>query len=350
MSFLSKPTHLAISATALAASLLSASVSAQVAIPGLNSPVSASSETASSPQAVKPAAAAPEPKVQPEPRLLKVEVEPNDLPAVPASVIRPRTEQARRPSQPVETRQDVIVSNGTNTLIPISRGQINRIVTPFEAPEIQTVSDAVIQSSDNVIYVTTTDDQPVTMFITPQDDEGVAISLTLLPQSIPPIQANLLFTQAVPGAAVPAGQSAAPTGAIGYSGQAKRWERSQPFMSTVRDMMRELALGNLPQGYTLADLQSGTHIPSCYQDGVNYSFDKAQYILGHDFRIFVAVAENKSGQHVEVNHAACTHPNRAAVAAWPHEILEPGQKTEIFLITRIPQVKPNTSARPSLLN
>lgn len=349
MSFLSKPTHLAISTTALAVSLLSASVSAQVAIPGLNSPISASSETASPPQET-PSATVPVPAAQPEPRLLKVEVEPNDLPAVPASVVRPRTEPTRRPSEPVETRQDVIVSNGTNTLIPISRGQINRIVTPFESPEIQTVSDAVIQSSDNVIYVTTTDDQPVTMFITPENDEGIAISLTLLPQSIPPIQANLLFTQAVPGAAVAAGQAVAPTGAIGYSGQAKRWERSQPFMSTLRNMMRELALGNLPQGYTLADLQSGTHIPSCYQDGVNYSFDNAQYILGHDFRIFIAVAENKSGQHVEVNHSACTHPNRAAVAAWPHEILEPGQKTEIFLVTRIPQIKPNTSARPSLLN
>lgn len=361
MSFLSQPTHLAISATALALSLIATPVTAQVAIPGLNSPISTVSEPATVPtvdveRSAPPEIPSPTPpsavQGQPE-RLLHVEVEPNNLPAVPASVVRPRTPQPRRASEPVETRQDVIVTNGTNTLIPISRGQINRIVTPFESPEIQTVSDAIIQTRDNVVYVTTTEDQPVTMFITPGDDEGVAISLTLLPQGIPPIQANLLFTQAVAGSAANAGQGAAPaqlTGAIGYSGQAKRWERSQPFMDTLRDMMRSLALGNLPQGYSFAELQSGTGIPSCYQPGVNYDFEKAQYILGHDFRIFIAVAENTSGQHVEINHAACTHPHRAAVAAWPNEILEPGQKTEVFMVTRVPQVKPNTSTRPSLLN
>ena len=366
MNFLSHPTHFRVAATALAVAMLAGPVSAQVAIPGLNSPITTAVDAAA-PAAPAPApapapaaaASAAQPATAPTPpaaaqatppeRLLRVGVEQSELPAVPASVM-PRA-QARRPSTPVETRQDVIVANGTNTLIPISRGQINRIVTPFESPEIQTVSDAVIQTRDNVVYVTTTNDQPVTMFITPEDDEGVAISLTLLPQSIPPIQANLLFTQSLAGTPAAAGQHATqPTGAIGYSGQARKWERSQPFMNTLRAMMRELALGNLPQGYTFADLQPGASVPHCYQPGLNYDFSKAQYVLGHDFRIFITVAENTSGQHIEVLHESCTHPHRAAVAMWPHEILEPGQKTEVFLVTRVPKAKADTSTRPSLLN
>lgn len=361
---LSFPSHKRLMPAAIALAVtLSLNVAAQerVAVPGVTFPVSAASATptiASSAQPVKEAgtssaaAVASMPAVQPEakqPRLVQVAAADSDLPAVPASVIRPAP--PRRPAEPVETRQDVVVNNGTNTLIPISKGQINRIVTPFESPEIQTVSSAEIYAQDNVIYVTTTEDQPVTMFITPEDDEAVAISLTLLPQSIPPIQANLLFSQSVPGSTVPAGtQGAVPTGSLAYSGQAKRWERSQPFMDTLRNIMRELALGNLPRGYSFAQLQSGDSVPDCVQPGVDYDFTNAQYVLGHDFRIFIVVAENNSAHHLEVDHGACTHPNRAAVAVWPHEILEPGQKTEVFLVTRIPQVQANTSTRPSLLN
>ncbi len=178
----------------------------------------------------------------------------------------------------------------------------------------------------------------------------MAISLTLLPQSIPPIQANLLFSQSVPGSGATGQHGAVPAGGPAYSGQAKRWERSQPFMDTLRELMRELALGNLPRGYSFADLQSGASVPDCLQSGLSYDFSKAQYILGHDFRVFIAVAENNSARHLEVDHGACTHPHRAAVAVWPNEILEPGQKTEVFIVTRVPQVRANTSTRPSLLN
>jgi conjugal transfer pilus assembly protein TraK len=360
------PSHKRLLPAAIALAVtLSLNVTAQerVPVPGVTFPVSAASAPVSTPTApssqpeaktgTSPSATvAPKPAVQPEARqarLVQVDPADADLPAVPASVIRPTP--PRRPSEPVETRQDVVVNNGTNTLIPISKGQINRIVTPFESPEIQTVSSAEIYAQDNVIYVTTTEDQPVTMFITPEDDEAVAISLTLLPQSIPPIQANLLFSQSVPGSSVGAGtQGALPAGSLAYSGQAKRWERSQPFMDTLRNIMRELALGNLPRGYSFAQLQSGDSVPDCVQQGVNYDFSNAQYVLGHDFRIFIVVAENNSAQHLEIDHGACTHPNRAAVAVWPHEILEPGQKTEVFLVTRIPQVQANTSTRPSLLN
>ncbi|MCK5530132.1 MAG: type-F conjugative transfer system secretin TraK [Halopseudomonas aestusnigri] len=323
------------------AATLAPNVHAQqpVNIPGINSPVTAASEQA---QVAPVPAAAPQPQAQ---RQVQVSRENADLPPVPASVMSAPA-PSRRQNQAVETRQDVIVTNGTNTLIPISRGQINRIVTPFETPNIQTVSTAEISTRDNVVYVTTQDEQPVTMFITPEDDEGLAVSLTLLPQSIPPIQANLMFSQAVAGTA---GTASAPR-SLAYSGQARRWEQSQPYMESLRGIMRELALGNLPRGYSLAELQSGDAIPDCAQQGLSYDFNNVQYILGHEFRVFIIAAENISAQPTEVLHASCTHPNRAGVAVWPYEILEPGEKSEIFVITRVSQQQAQTSARPSLLN
>lgn len=326
----------------------------EIKIPGLNMPVAASVQSAEPTPAPAPeakkikhvgqvnlgqsAAPAEAPK-----RLVLVENSGGEIPAVPASVVPKR----QAPGKPVETRQDVIVSSGTNTLIPISRSQINRLVTPFENPNIQTVSDAEISTSGNVIYVTTQSEQPVTMFVTPEDDETVAISLTLFPQSIPPIQANLIFGQSVQGG-VTGGMPA--MGTTAYSGTARKWERTQPYMETLRTLMREMAMGTLPRGYSFGALHSGDRIPACAQPALSFDFSKSQLIQGHDFRVYVAVAENISGNTVEFDHGACSHPYRAAVSSWPHEMLEPGQKTEVFVVTRVPTITADTSVRPSLLD
>lgn len=330
----------------------------QIAIPGLNIPIAASTQQANSttspadvvqPMAkpvVQAAAESPASNETPRKRLVLVEGASGEIPAVPADVVkRPVT----TPVKPVETRQDVIISSGTNTLIPIARNQINRLVTPFENPHIQTVSSAEITTSGNVIYVTTDSEQPVTMFVTPEDDESVAISLTLLPQGIPPIQANLIFGQTVAGAGAASGTMPA-FASQAYSGTARKWERSQPYMDTLRSVMRELALGTLPRGYSFGSLQNGDTIPACAQPAVTFDFSKSQLIQGHDFRVYVAVAENISARTVEFDHGACSHPHRAAVSSWPHEMLEPGQKTEVFVITRVPKVVADTSVRPSLLD
>lgn len=328
----------------------------EIAIPGLNMPVAASTLPKEPAQAPAPQEQAEKPDLKvvgvvnldakapaetDRKRMVLVEPGEADIPAVPAGVVK----RTPAPSVPVETQQDVVVASGTNTLVPISRNQINRLVTPFDNPNIQTVSDAEISTSGNVIYVTTTKEQPVTMFITPEDDESVAISLTLLPQSIPPIQANLIFAKSVQGLSSGAAAMSAPA----YSGQAKKWERSQPYMDTLRSLMREMAMGRIPRGYSFGELNSGDTIPACAQPSLSFDFSKSQFIQGHDFRVYVAVAENVSAKTVEFDHGACSHPNRAAVSSWPHEVLEPGQKTEVMVVTRVPKDVADTSVRPSLL-
>lgn len=316
----------------------------QIQIPGMNMPVAASVQ----PHVVAKPVATPEsvserqeePQTEKKQRLVAVTPGSAENPSVPASVMKKPV-----PTQPIESRQDVVVSSGTNTLIPISRGQMNRIVTPFDVPKVQTVSTADISVSGNVLYVTTSEDKPVTMYVTPDDDETVAISLTLLPQGVPPIQANLILAKNVQGLA-----SGLPvTSSTNYSGQARKWERSQPYMDTLRSLMREMALGKLPRGYSFGALTNGNKIPACAQPSLSFDFSKSQLIEGHDFKVFVATAENVSAKTVEFDHASCTHPQRAAVSAWPDEVLEPGQKTEVFVITRVPTEVPQSSTRPSLL-
>lgn len=318
----------------------------QIKIPGMNMPIAASTQQATGTPLSNALESAPtgnssEPTPdQKKPRLVTVTPSAAENPSVPASVVKKPI-----PLTPVESRQDVVVTNGTNTLIPISKGQINRIVTPFDKPQVQTVSTAEITPVGNVIYVTTQSEQPVTMYVTPDDDESVAISLTLLPQSVPPIQANLIIANSVQGNS--GGKTS--TSTMNYSGQAKKWERSQPYMDTLRELMRDMALGKLPRGYSFNALSTGDKVPACAQPSVSFDFSKSQLIEGHEFRVFVATAENISSSTIEFDHASCTHPNRAAVSAWPDEILEPGQKTEVFIVTRVNTEVPQSSTRPSLL-
>ncbi len=84
---------------------------------------------------------------------------------------------------------------GVNQIIPIAVGHPNRIVTPFSNPEI--VSTSLTGATDNgqcgevcikenVVYVATDKQYPVTMFITEKGSEAQALSLTMVPRRIPP--------------------------------------------------------------------------------------------------------------------------------------------------------------------
>lgn len=272
-----------------------------------------------------------------------------DLPSVAADVARTRASEESVPV--VSSYQDVIVQPGVNTIIPASISHLNRIVTPFEKPIVQTTSGAEIKTVENVIYVSTKDETPVTMYITPKDDESVAISLTLAPRKVPPIQANLIIGQPMSGQ-TQASAGAGGYGGVGsrYSGQAKKWEEGQPYEESIKGIMRALALSKLPKGYSIGKLGKFDSLPSCSQGGLYYDFSKSQVILGHNFRVIVGVARNNSSVPIMVEETACTHPNIAAVAAWPENMLEPGHQTEVYIVTRVGEAPAEESSRPSLLN
>lgn len=268
-----------------------------------------------------------------------------DLPAVPGEVAKARQSEESVPV--VSSYQDVIVQPGVNTIIPASISHLNRIVTPFDKPIVQTVSSAEIKTVENVIYVSTKDESPVTMYITPKDDESVAISLTLAPRKVPPIQANLIIGQSM------SGQTMAAPGAGGgyrYSGQAKKWEEGQPYEESIKGILRALALEKLPKGYSISKMGRFDTLPACSQSGLNFDFSRSQVILGHNFKVVIGVAQNNSAVPEMFDETSCTHPNLAAVAAWPENMLEPGKKTEVYIVTRVGEAPAEESSRPSLLN
>lgn len=270
----------------------------------------------------------------------------DDLPTVPSSVASsaPAKEVA-----PVASLQEVPVVPGVNTIIPAAVGHLNRIVTPFEKPIVQTVSGAKIMVKENVIYVSTKDESPVTMYITPKEDESVAISLTLAPRRVPPIQAQLVLVDSMAGGALNAPTSGGRSGHFRYSGQARKWEQGQPYMETIKGIMRSMALGQIPKGYSIGKASGYDTIPACYQEGIHFDFRAGQLLMGHSFQVSVGVARNTSKQPVMFDETACTHPSLAAAAAWPRNMLDPGEATEIYIVTRVGEAPAEESSRPSLL-
>jgi len=235
----------------------------------------------------------------------------------------------------------LVVEPGVNQIIPVAIGHPNRLVTPFEQPEI--VSSTLTASGidgqcgelcvkQNVVYVATDAQHPVTMFITEAGSQDHAISLTLMPRRIPPREIFLRFS----------GDSQSAT-----RRRAQIWEQSQPYVQTIKDVFRSIALGEVPRGYSLGVVTEGSSVPFCAQPGVEIAFK--QVLEGHHLRVFVATIQNMDMLPVEIKETACSGGDVVAVAAYPHIRLKSAQKTELYVAVRGTQQVPPARLRESLL-
>lgn len=279
-----------------------------------------------------------------------------ELPVVPVQVVS-NNQKAPAPSQSQESRQpaashgmyndtstpvtDMRVKPGVNEIAVVSIGHINRIVTPFETPEVWTASPASITTRDNVLYLMPETETPVTMYITEAGDETVAVSLTLAPRRVPPRELRVtLDTGAMQGVPM-------------RSARARNWERSQPYIDTIRMLFRELAVGDLPPGFTVREVRDGDYVPRCYRptEGIDYHFAPGQVVIGSEIEVLVGTAVNRGQGAVELQELWCADHAVAAVAYWPHVVLSPNEVTEVFVAIRkeTEQARPTRTNRPSLL-
>lgn len=234
------------------------------------------------------------------------------------------------------------VETGINQVIPIALGHINRIVTPFDTPSVNTISDATIEANENVLYVATNSELPITMFIKPDvDDESHALSLTLSPKKIPPIDVRLNLTEG--------SGNYASSGLNRSNKKAEKWEKSQPYTEAIKNTMRGLALGELPPGYSLGPYNPGQPLPTCVQEGLNYDFLNGQFLKGSNFDVSIGVMTNTSSRTIEFKEEFCINGNIIAVSSWPKTFLKSGDKSEIYVMMRNDLPVETTSKRRSLL-
>jgi conjugal transfer pilus assembly protein TraK len=250
------------------------------------------------------------------------------------------------PSAPVSSGTDIAMNDattimmrrGVNEIIPVAVHHMNRIVTPFSSPVVKTVANADVSVDANVVYVATGETAPVTLFITEDGNPDVSMNLTLVPRRIPAREVFLTLEESLMMARNSVGST-----------KADRWERSQPYVETIRTVFRGLALGELPQGYSLARYPASRQAPNCVMDGLAFNFKNGQLLSGHNMQVSVGVVQNTSTAPIEIREAVCGGWDVTAVAAWPNNMLMPGQKSEIYVAERINRSTKSASKRPSLL-
>jgi len=239
-----------------------------------------------------------------------------------------------------ETKQDLVVIPGVNEIIPIAVIHTNRVVLPFDAPRIRTTSNAGFEVEGRSIYVTSNQEgKPVTAFVSDADNPDVALSLTFVPKRMPPVQVNLTMS---PDSF---------TAGFRSSKKAQSWEESQPYINTLRELLREVAVGNTPQGYSLNEKpNTRQEYNGCRQAGLEFSFHNGQVLEGHNMRVNVGVVENRSNRLIELREPSCAGEGVRAVSVWPNPLLQPGEKSEVYVVRSIEDpASASHNARRSLL-
>jgi conjugal transfer pilus assembly protein TraK len=227
-----------------------------------------------------------------------------------------RMSNAKRPEQ---LPLDIQIKPGTNEIVTVSKGLMNRIVVPFPTPEVHTVNDSVIKVKNNIIYVATQTKSPIGLFITDKDDQSIAISMTLVPRDIPPREIRLKLNR----------------GISTWSGNpmARKWEESGDYTSQVKKLLRSIALQEKPPGYSLTKLSREDQARfACQIPGLDLAI--SQSIEGHHFRVGILTAVNTSKETIEINEPDCHRDGVVAVAAWPTVVLRPGEASELYIVRR----------------
>ena len=244
--------------------------------------------------------------------------------------------RATAPRKGLEIRAKLVakVAPGVNKILKISKGHVNRIITPFELATVETMSNATIESKGESLYIASNSDYPVTMFIHEKGEEDPAISLTLLPSPIPPRQIRLVFD----------GESMSGFATSG----AKHWERSHDYVDGITSAMAEIAKGRIPHGYGFRKWKPTDPMPECRNKQQGISITPGQVLSGDAQLYVVSVVQNISAGTVELSEQLCYEDRVLAAAFWPKVVLRPGEKTELYVAYRRPRPE-EARTRKSLL-
>jgi conjugal transfer pilus assembly protein TraK len=224
---------------------------------------------------------------------------------------------------------------GRTESVIIAKGKLNRIVTPYAEPKVLTVDNVETKIDGSAIYIATDSESPVSMFIS-DSESGSAASLQLSPQElVMPVEISI------------EGDPKANTAEAWSSKNDRLFRQDSPYITEVKSIMQNLGKQQIPQGFTLEDLTDELRAMTfCYDPGLTYW--PGQLLSGHDSRIVVLIAQNNGLVTTTFEESFCAGENTMAVAAWPKVRLEPGEKTEIYLLLRLPEGKSGEEIRPAL--
>ncbi len=271
----------------------------------------------------------PKPKPKKRPKVL-------DKPTVAQKI--PAQVQEQSFARDIQSGTTIKPKPGVTESIVIAKGMLNRIVTNYADPKVLTVDNVETKVDGSVVYIATDADMPVSLFVS-DNETGSATSLQLLPRDIS-MPVEIIIEQDPESAR---GSEAASSRTDTFTRQ------DSPYVTEIKSIMQSMGKQQIPQGFTLEEVTDEIRSLSvCH--GTHLSFIAGQLLSGHDSRIVVMVAENNGMATTVFEEGYCATEDVMAVAAWPKVRLAPGDKTEVYLLMRLPQARMGEEIRPALLN
>jgi conjugal transfer pilus assembly protein TraK len=246
---------------------------------------------------------------------------------------RPPMPSGIKPGTVIKSRQ------GVTETVEIARGKLNRIVTPYANPKVLTVDAVETRVDGSAVYVATESDIPVSLFIS-DSETGQAISLQLLPSAVL-VPAEIRIE---PQAGAPGGVD---SGAPMSGGTDKMFGQDSDYVGEVKSVMQALAKQLVPPGFTLEESPAQPNYADlCHDHALSFSY--GQSMQGQSSRIVILVAKNTGLVPKQIQEADCANPSVVAVSAWPKVRLNPGEKTEVYILMKN-DTEGDHEYRPSLL-
>ena len=247
--------------------------------------------------------------------------------------VRPPMPSGIKPGAVIKPRQ------GVTATVEIARGKLNRIVTPYANPKVLTVDAVETRVDGPAVYVATESDMPVSLFIS-DSETGQALSLQLLPSPVlVPAEIRIEPQAGAPGAAGP--------GAPLSGGADNMFGQDSDYVGEVKSVMQALAKQLVPPGFTLEEPPAQPNYADlCHDHALSFSY--GQSMQGQSSRIVILVAKNTGLVPKQIQEADCANPSVVAVSAWPKFRLNPGERTEVYILMKN-SPEGDHEYRPSLL-
>lgn len=203
----------------------------------------------------------------------------------------------------------IAVVDGKTYVAYISAYDMNRIVTPFDKPAIDTQSDATITTTGREIMVTPRSSAPVAMYIRDASLAGETYQLVLKPAQLP-VGAQIEL--------VGSGKNVV--------GKTDRLDSSK---SEWLEAVRSLVQGSQPRGYGLVNESEGESIRVGQVSVVREKvYQSGQNVLS------VYRVRNESGVSVELLEQSFYREGVRFISFFPDLVLEPGGETSLHIIAR----------------
>jgi conjugal transfer pilus assembly protein TraK len=254
--------------------------------------------------------------------------------------VKPLAPKLMKPdNHSLKTGVTIHSKQGITETVEVARNKLNRIVTPYANPKVLTVDNVETKIDGSAVYVATDMEPPVSLFIS-DVETGQATSLQLLPVNLAtPVEIRIESDRQ------PDTNNLA---SLGLSSEPEKpFRQESDYLSDIKSMMQTLAKQQVPSGFSLDEKASEAGVSGlCHNP--NLAFSYGQTFVGQDMHIVVLVAENKSFAPRVFEEAFCASESVMAVSSWPKIRLNPGDKTEIFVLIRN-GLERDVEYRPSLL-